>query len=51
MSAIDDKYAALGGAGGLLGAPVSPEQFTPDRIGCYRHYRGGSIYWTRATGA
>jgi uncharacterized protein with LGFP repeats len=51
MSAIDVKYAQLGGATGFLGAAVTAEATTPDGIGRYRHYQGGSIYWAAATGA
>ncbi|MBW3537570.1 MAG: DUF1929 domain-containing protein [Actinobacteria bacterium] len=51
MSAIDDKYAELGGRRGLLGAPIRPESVTPDGSGRYRHYQHGSIYWSPATGA
>ncbi|HEX2057471.1 MAG TPA: galactose oxidase-like domain-containing protein [Actinomycetota bacterium] len=51
MTAIDDKYASLGGSSGFLGNPVSPEQATPDGAGRFRHYQGGSIYWHPATAA
>ncbi len=51
MTAIDDKHAALGGNAGFLGSPVIPESPTPDGVGRFRHYQGGSIYWTPATGA
>ncbi|MDQ6727405.1 MAG: hypothetical protein M3066_14740 [Actinomycetota bacterium] len=51
MSDIDVKYAQLGGAGGFLGAPTTGENVAPDGIGHYRHYAGGSIYWSPATGA
>src|SRR5947209_1709940 len=51
MSAIDDKYAALGGAGGFLGAPTTAETTAEDRVGRIRHFQGGSIYWTPQTGA
>ncbi|HYG81904.1 MAG TPA: galactose oxidase-like domain-containing protein [Pyrinomonadaceae bacterium] len=51
MSAIDDKYAALGGPAGLLGSPTTPEQAAPDGVGRFRHYQRGSIYWTALTGA
>ncbi len=51
MSAIDDKYASLGGAGGVLGAPTSAELSTPDGVGRFRHFKFGSIYWTPTTGA
>jgi len=45
MSAIDDKYALLGGQAGFLGAPQGPELLTPNGLGSYRHFNGGSIYW------
>jgi uncharacterized protein with LGFP repeats len=48
---IDRHHCELGGDAGLLGAAVTPVQTTPDRIGRYRHYQRGSIYWTPATGA
>src|SRR3954447_20174668 len=48
---IDDKYAALGGAASFLGAPTTEETATPDGKGVYRHFEGGSIYWTPETGA
>jgi uncharacterized protein with LGFP repeats len=51
MTAIDDKYASLGGAGGFLGQPSSPETDTPDHHGRYKHFQYGSIYWTPQTGA
>ncbi|MCB0064179.1 MAG: hypothetical protein KDE19_18780 [Caldilineaceae bacterium] len=51
MSAIDDKYAVLGGANSFLGKPVIPESSTPDGIGAFRHYEFGSIYWSPSTGA
>ena len=51
MTDIDIKYAQLGGAGGFLGAAVTPENVAPDGIGRYRHYQGGSIYWTPGTRA
>lgn len=51
MTAIDDKYAALGAAGGVLGSPTSAEQPCPDGIGRFRHYQHGSIYWTPSTAA
>lgn len=51
MSAIDDKYAALGGQTGFLGAPKTPEMVCPDGAGRYRHYTNGSIYWHASTGA
>lgn len=45
MSEIDDKYNLLGGAGGFLGQPLDVEKATPNGLGRYRHYHGGSIYW------
>jgi hypothetical protein len=51
MSAIDDKYAELGGPDGFLGQPTSSEADAPDGVGRYQHFQGGSIYWTPDTGA
>ncbi len=48
---IDDKYAALGGQSGFLGASTTAELATPDGVGRYRHFAGGSIYWHPNTGA
>ncbi len=44
-STINDKYLALGGASGFLGAPTIPESTAPDGVGKYRHYEGGSVYF------
>jgi hypothetical protein len=41
----------LGGSQGLLGRPLTPERTTPDGVGRYNHFTGGSIYWTPRTGA
>ncbi len=51
--AILDRYLAFGGPAGILGLPVTDETPTPDRVGRYNHFSGvgGSIYWTRGTGA
>ncbi len=49
--AIRDKYNALGGAAGPLGLPLTDETGTPDGIGRFNHFQGGSIYWTGRTGA
>ncbi|MFD8689015.1 LGFP repeat-containing protein [Streptomyces sp. NPDC059651] len=43
-------YARHGGAGGFLGYPVTDELGTPDGVGRYNHFEGGSIYWTPRTG-
>jgi len=56
MSAIDDKYFALGGPGGFLGNPKdegagSGEMNTTDGHGRCRDFEGGSIYWKPETGA
>jgi LGFP repeat len=51
MSAIDDKYTQLGGPSGFLGQPTIAETVCPDRVGHYRHFQGGSIYWTAQTAA
>jgi uncharacterized protein with LGFP repeats len=56
MSAIDDKYAALGGPGGFLGLPFdagagSEEMDTADRRGRFRDFEHGTIYWSPQTGA
>jgi hypothetical protein len=51
MTAIDIKYAQLGGSTGFLGTPVTAETVAPDGTGRYRHYQGGSIYWHPSTGA
>ena len=45
------RYNALGGAGGFLGAALTPERATPTRPGRYNHFQGGSIYWSADTGA
>src|SRR5262245_37360905 len=41
---IREKWAALGGEGSLLGYPTTDETPTPDGIGRYNHFQGGSIY-------
>src|SRR5215212_9288685 len=56
MSAIDDKYAQLGGPAGFLGRPAdagagSGEMDTPDRRGRCRDFEHGSIYWSQQTKA
>ena len=51
MSAIDEKYAGLGGSSGFLGKPTTNELTCPDGVGHYRHYEHGSIYWHPKTGA
>jgi uncharacterized protein with LGFP repeats len=45
------KWNSLGGEKGFLGVPLNDETGTPDGIGRYNHFQGGSIYWTPKTGA
>ena len=47
---IRAKYNALGTADGVLGLPLTDETGTPDGVGRYNHFQGGSIYWTPSTG-
>ena len=48
QGAIRDKYQALGGAGGVLGLPVSDEQAAPGgRQSVFQH---GVLRWDAATG-
>jgi hypothetical protein len=49
--AIRDKYLALGAESSFLGYPTTDETGTPDGIGRFNHFQGGSIYWTPNTGA
>jgi len=35
----------------LLRGPLTDETGTPDGVGRYNHFQGGSIYWTPETGA
>jgi len=49
--AIGDLYNTLGGPGGFLGNPTTPETGCPDGVGRYNHFDHGSIYWTSTTGA
>ena len=49
--AIRDKWSKLGWETGFLGYPVTDELTTPDRIGRFNHFQGGSIYWTPTLGA
>lgn len=49
--AIYAKYVLLGAEAGFLRYPTTDETGTPDGVGRYNHFQGGSIYWTPATGA
>jgi hypothetical protein len=48
---IRAKWESLGGANGFLGSPTTDELPTPDGVGRFNHFQGGSIYWTPDTGA
>ncbi|WP_436786727.1 arylsulfotransferase family protein [Yinghuangia sp. YIM S10712] len=48
---IRDKWAANGWELGVLGYPTTDETATPDGVGRFTHFQGGSIYWTPSTGA
>ncbi|MCI2238311.1 CAP domain-containing protein [Kineococcus sp. TRM81007] len=45
------RYQAAGGPGSVLGLPTTSELSTPDGVGRYTHFDGGSVYWTPSTGA
>lgn len=47
---IDLAYERLGGAA-VLGQPVTGRVCGLRDGGCFTHYEGGSIYWSKATGA
>ncbi|WP_457099409.1 LGFP repeat-containing protein [Microbacterium sp. P5_E9] len=49
--AILEKYLAFGGPHSVLGRPITDETGTPDGVGRYNHFQGGSIYWTPSSGA
>jgi hypothetical protein len=49
--AIQAKWQSLNWENGILGFPVTDELSTPDGIGRYNHFEGGTIYWTTKTGA
>ncbi|WP_432496870.1 LGFP repeat-containing protein [Kineococcus gypseus] len=48
---IGSRYTALGGQGGVLGEPRTPELPTARGDGRYQHFEGGSIHASPATGA
>ncbi len=49
--AIRGTWARLGWENSGLGFPTTKELSTPDRVGRFNHFEGGSIYWTPTTGA
>ena len=51
IGAIREKWLSLGGTTSFLGQPLTNETKTPDGIGRFNHFQGGSIYWTPATSA
>jgi uncharacterized protein with LGFP repeats len=48
---IRGKWSDLGWERSFLGFPETDETSTPDGIGRFNHFEGGSIYWTPRTGA
>lgn len=48
---IKERYDSLGAEAGVLRYPTTDELGTPDRIGRYNHFQGGSIYFSPGTGA
>lgn len=51
QGAVSQTYASNGWETGPLGYPTTSELPTPDGIGRFNHFEGGSIYFTPATGA
>ena len=49
-SPIEPCYQRLGGPTGILGNPTSDEGWTVGYRGRYRHFAGGSLYWSPETG-
>ncbi len=49
--AVLARWGSFGWETGLLGYPLTDETGTPDRVGRFNHFQGGSIYWTPTTGA
>ncbi len=48
---VRDLWARTGWENGVLRYPTTSVAATPDGQGLYAHFQGGSVYWTRATGA
>ncbi len=48
---IRSRWASLGWERSFLGYPKTDETATPDGIGRFNHFQGGSIYWSPSTGA
>lgn len=49
--AIRARWSGMGWEKSLLGYPLTDESKTPDNIGRYNHFQGGSVYWSPNTGA
>ncbi|MDD7585653.1 MAG: hypothetical protein SPK00_11785 [Corynebacterium glucuronolyticum] len=49
--AILDRWNTLGATGSILGFPTRDEAKTPDGVGRFSEFEGGSVYWSPATGA
>lgn len=48
---IEQRYLAEGGPQGFLGLPLVDESVTPDGVGRFNHFAGGSVYWSPRTPA
>ncbi|MGY1841151.1 MULTISPECIES: LGFP repeat-containing protein [unclassified Modestobacter] len=48
---IYQTWARFGWESGRLGFPLTDETGTPDGVGRFNHFEGGSVYWTPGTGA
>lgn len=48
---IKSRWKSLGWERSFLGYPKTDETATPDGIGRFNHFQGGSIYWSPSTGA
>jgi len=48
---IRARWSSLGWEKSFLGYPLTDETTTPDGIGRYNHFQGGSIYWSPSSGA
>jgi hypothetical protein len=51
QGSIYNKWMAKEGSDGFLKFPTTDELVTPDQVGRYTHFEGGSIYWHPAIGA
>jgi hypothetical protein len=49
--AIGSAYQGKNAQAGFLGYPLTSETTTPDGVGRYNNFQGGSIHWTPSTGA